>query len=186
MEDGTRCKSPRVANRRHRDTPARTEVPASKGADLPVPEIPRRRALDFPIRPTRAEIDLVALTRNVSAIRALAPRAQILAVVKANAYGHGAVPIAQALESERVKMLGVALIEGYESLEFETSLSKPFLRKELELRLKAICEGRISRAEVMQESLRQYKSVFMESKERVELLKAVRHALFPPTAERHC
>jgi alanine racemase len=111
MEDGTRCKSPRVANRRHRDTPAQTEVPASKGADLPVPEIPRRRALDFPIRPTRAEIDLVALTRNVSAIRALAPRAQILAVVKANAYGHGAVPIAQALESERVKMLGVALIE---------------------------------------------------------------------------
>jgi DNA topoisomerase-3 len=72
--------------------------------------------------------------------------------------------------------LGVALVEGYDRMGFETSLSKPFLRKELELRLKAICEGRISRAEVMRESLRQYKSVFMESKERVELLKAVRVA----------
>jgi DNA topoisomerase III len=69
--------------------------------------------------------------------------------------------------------LGVALVEGYDRMGFETSLSKPFLRKELELRLKAICEGRISRAEVMRESLQQYKSVFMESKERVELLKAV-------------
>jgi DNA topoisomerase-3 len=82
--------------------------------------------------------------------------------------------------------LGVALVEGYDRMGLDTSLSKPFLRKELELRLKAICEGRISRAEVMRESLRQYKSVFMESKERVELLKAVRHALSSPTGERHC
>lgn len=71
--------------------------------------------------------------------------------------------------------LGVALVEGYDRMGFETSLSKPFLRKELELRLKAICEGRISRGEVMRESIRQYKSVFLESKERVELLKAVGH-----------
>lgn len=70
--------------------------------------------------------------------------------------------------------LGVALVEGYDRMGLETSLSKPFLRKELELRLKAICEGRISRAEVMRESVRQYKSVFLESQERVELLKAVR------------
>ena len=72
--------------------------------------------------------------------------------------------------------LGVALVEGYDRMGLETSLSKPFLRKELELRLKAICEGRISRVEVMRESVRQYKSVFLESKERVELLKAVRPA----------
>ncbi len=111
MEDGTRSKSPRAASRRHRDASARPETPVSSDADLPVSQSPRRRALDVPIRPTRAEIDLRALVRNVSAIRALAPRAEILAVVKANAYGHGAVPIAQALENERVKMLGVALIE---------------------------------------------------------------------------
>jgi alanine racemase len=76
-----------------------------------VVENARRRALDLPIRPTRAEIDLAALRRNVAAVRELSPRAEILAVVKANAYGHGAVIIARALERERVKMLGVALIE---------------------------------------------------------------------------
>jgi DNA topoisomerase-3 len=71
--------------------------------------------------------------------------------------------------------LGVALVEGYDRMGLETSLSKPFLRKELEQQLKAICEGRVSRGQVMRESVRQYKSVFLESKERVELLKSVRH-----------
>jgi DNA topoisomerase-3 len=80
--------------------------------------------------------------------------------------------------------LGVALVEGYDRMGLETSLSKPFLRKELELRLKAICEGRISRAEVLRESVRQYRSVFLESKERVELLKAVRHVLLPYACQR--
>jgi alanine racemase len=63
------------------------------------------------IRPTRAEIDLAALRQNVAEIRRLAPRVEVLAVVKANAYGHGALPIARALEQERVAMLGVALVE---------------------------------------------------------------------------
>ena len=57
------------------------------------------------------EVDLAALARNVEAVRALAPHAEILAVVKANAYGHGAAVIAKALERQRVKMLAVALIE---------------------------------------------------------------------------
>ncbi|MCL2633496.1 MAG: alanine racemase [Oscillospiraceae bacterium] len=38
---------------------------------------------------TRAEIDLDALSRNISGIRALCPDKEIIAVVKANAYGHG-------------------------------------------------------------------------------------------------
>src|SRR5262249_3287038 len=48
---------------------------------------------------------------NVAEVRRLAPRVEMLAMVKANAYGHGAVPIARALEGERVAMLGVALVE---------------------------------------------------------------------------
>ncbi|MFL5319678.1 MAG: alanine racemase [Myxococcaceae bacterium] len=72
---------------------------------------PRRRALDLPIRPTRAEIDLEALKGNLAAIRSLAPKVDVLAVVKANAYGHGAVEIAHALEGEAVRFLGVAIIE---------------------------------------------------------------------------
>ncbi|HYX90844.1 MAG TPA: alanine racemase, partial [Myxococcaceae bacterium] len=71
----------------------------------------RRRALDQLIRPTRAEIDLTALKANLSAVRALAPKAGVLAVVKANAYGHGAIAVARALEASGVQMLGVALVE---------------------------------------------------------------------------
>ena len=109
MANGTRSKSPRAASRRHRDDAADPE--GRNGPRLSLAERPRHRALDLLIRPTRAEVDLAALRRNVAAIRALAPRAEILAVVKANAYGHGAAVIARALDSERVKMLGVALIE---------------------------------------------------------------------------
>ncbi len=71
----------------------------------------RRRALDHHIRPTRAEIDLAALRHNLSEVQKLVGAAQILAVVKANAYGHGAAPIARTLERAGVPMLGVALVE---------------------------------------------------------------------------
>ena len=69
--------------------------------------------------------------------------------------------------------LGVALVEGYDKMGFEISLSKPFLRKEMELRIKDICEGRLSREVMLRESLRQYKRVFDQSKERLDVLKAV-------------
>src|SRR5689334_10446402 len=71
----------------------------------------RRRALDQHIRPTRAEIDLGALERNYRAIRALAPGLEVLAMVKANAYGHGAPAVAHRLEAAGVRLLGVALVE---------------------------------------------------------------------------
>jgi alanine racemase len=51
-------------------------------------------------RPFTVELNLSALRHNVKRIRALAPQAKILAMVKANAYGHGLVPIAQALDVE--------------------------------------------------------------------------------------
>src|SRR5690349_6985539 len=72
---------------------------------------PRRRALDQLIRPTRAEIDLDALERNYRAVRALAPGLEVLAMVKANAYGHGAPAVAHRLEAAGVRLLGVALVE---------------------------------------------------------------------------
>lgn len=65
----------------------------------------------MPIRPTRAEIDLGALTRNHATLRAAAPGVDVLAVVKADAYGHGAVPVSRALEAAGVRFLGVALVE---------------------------------------------------------------------------
>ncbi|HZW90129.1 MAG TPA: alanine racemase [Myxococcaceae bacterium] len=65
----------------------------------------------MPIRPTRAEIDLGALIRNLETLHTAAPGIDVLAVVKADAYGHGAVPISRALESAGVRFLGVALVE---------------------------------------------------------------------------
>ncbi|MEW6719991.1 MAG: alanine racemase [Thermodesulfobacteriota bacterium] len=63
-------------------------------------------------RPTVAEVSLSALRRNFHALRSLLPvRTGIVAVVKANAYGHGAVPAALALEAEGAKMLAVATVE---------------------------------------------------------------------------
>ncbi len=49
------------------------------------------------IRLIRACIDTQALRSNLGVLRARAPRARVLAVVKANAYGHGLVPVALAL-----------------------------------------------------------------------------------------
>jgi alanine racemase len=67
--------------------------------------------LSAPIRPTRAEIDLGALVRNLRTLRSAAPRVDILAVVKADAYGHGAVEVSRVLEAEGVGAFGVALVE---------------------------------------------------------------------------
>ena len=50
----------------------------------------------FPARPLRAEIDLAAARHNLAVVRRLCPQAQVLAVVKADAYGHGLRPMAQA------------------------------------------------------------------------------------------
>jgi alanine racemase len=49
-------------------------------------------------RLVRALIDTAALRHNLGAIRAHAPRAKVMAVIKANAYGHGLVPVALALK----------------------------------------------------------------------------------------
>ena len=68
----------------------------------------------FPLdahRPTWAEIDLDTLSSNVAAIRRRVGSRPILAVVKANAYGHGAAEVARALETEGVERFGVALPE---------------------------------------------------------------------------
>lgn len=68
-------------------------------------------------RLVKAEIDLAALAFNVSAIKSLlAPRVKFMAVVKANAYGHGAVAIAKELEKIQVDMLGVACIHEVKEL----------------------------------------------------------------------
>lgn len=69
--------------------------------------------------------------------------------------------------------LGVALILGFDRMNFETSLGKPFLRKEMELKMKAICEGQTTKQVVLHESLTKYRQVFDQSQEQLNVLKAV-------------
>lgn len=69
--------------------------------------------------------------------------------------------------------LGVALIQGFDNMNFETSLSKPFLRKEMELKMKAICEGRMTKEQFLREEIYQYRNVFDQSMEQLDVLKAV-------------
>ncbi|MFJ6084150.1 alanine racemase [Streptomyces sp. NPDC092369] len=63
-----------------------------------------------PLR-ARAEIDLAALRANVRTLRALAPGAELMAVVKSEAYGHGAVPCARAAVEAGAGWLGTATPE---------------------------------------------------------------------------
>jgi len=76
---------------------------------------------------TWAEIDLVRLAHNYRALRALLPMGcRFLGVVKANAYGHGALPVAQALEKLGVDYLAVACLT--EALELrEGGVNAPIL-----------------------------------------------------------
>jgi len=60
--------------------------------------------------PTVAEIDLTALVENYRALRTLAGDSEPMAVVKADAYGHGAIEVSRALVAEGCRHLGVARI----------------------------------------------------------------------------
>lgn len=60
---------------------------------------------------TRAIIDLDAYAHNLGEVRRLVGGGcRVMAVVKADAYGHGLVPVAQRAEKEGVAMLGVATV----------------------------------------------------------------------------
>jgi alanine racemase len=76
---------------------ARTATPAPSAA------APETRGLTV-----WAEIDLAALEGNVRTLRALAPSSELMAVVKADAYGHGLLPVARAAVRGGATWLGVA------------------------------------------------------------------------------
>jgi len=67
------------------------------------------------LNPTVAEISLSALRHNLHQVTCRVGPAAILAVVKADAYGHGAVPVARMLLVAGARQLGVATVaEGLE------------------------------------------------------------------------
>jgi alanine racemase len=71
---------------------------------------------DAEARAVWSEVDLDAIRANVRALRDLAAPAELLAVVKANGYGHGAVPVARAALGAGATWLGVARVDEGEQL----------------------------------------------------------------------
>jgi alanine racemase len=77
-------------------------------------------------RPAWAEVDLGAIEANAAALAALAAPAELCAVVKADAYGHGAVPVAAAALRGGAGELAVALVD--EGIELrEAGITAPIL-----------------------------------------------------------
>jgi alanine racemase len=76
---------------------------------------------------THAEIDLAAYGRNIAALQRHArPGCRLMAVVKADAYGHGAVPMSRCAVKEGIEALAVARIE--EALELrDAGITAPIL-----------------------------------------------------------
>lgn len=89
--------------------------------------------MTYMTRPIEARISLSALSDNLSRVRNYAPRSGVLAVIKANAYGHGLLPVAGALSDSdgfalldlddalRLRQSGfrqkIVLLEGFFSLD---------------------------------------------------------------------
>lgn len=67
-------------------------------------------------RDTRVEVDLSRIEQNMRVIRQAMGETDVLAVVKANAYGHGLIPVAHTALGAGAKWLGVAIPEEGEAL----------------------------------------------------------------------
>lgn len=72
--------------------------------------------LPLDMRPAWAEINLDNLAANVRAVVGWAAPAEVMAVVKANAYGHGAVQVAKVALENGARWLGVGLVEEAQEL----------------------------------------------------------------------
>jgi len=78
------------------------------------------------LRPTWVEISLSKLRRNYARVRSLAGSRRLMAVIKADAYGHGAIPVAKCLAECGVDWFGVATVE--EAMELrEAGIAEPVL-----------------------------------------------------------
>jgi alanine racemase len=90
------------------------------------PPAPSRRRPWPGMRPAWIEVDLDAIAANVRQLAGEVTPAQVMAVVKADAYGHGAVPVARAAVEAGARWLGVALVEEAVELR-DAGISTPIL-----------------------------------------------------------
>ncbi|KAJ2321239.1 DNA topoisomerase 3-alpha, partial [Coemansia sp. RSA 2702] len=66
--------------------------------------------------------------------------------------------------------LGVGLVEGYDAIALEVSLSKPYLRRKTERELQQICDGVKTKSEVLRENIVLYHGVYLRAVEQFEQL----------------
>ena len=78
------------------------------------------------MRPTRAEIDLSAVSYNIAQIKKKVAPADIMAVVKADGYGHGMVQVARCAVKNGINFFAVELIEEAVTLR-ENEITAPIL-----------------------------------------------------------
>ena len=84
------------------------DEPCVKDCTAMSEHVPAPAAPAPPGLPACAQVDLDAIASNVRALKARAGAAEVMAVVKADAYGHGLVPSAQAAVAGGATWLGVA------------------------------------------------------------------------------
>ncbi|KAI6113286.1 DNA topoisomerase [Pisolithus croceorrhizus] len=60
--------------------------------------------------------------------------------------------------------LGIGLVEGYNEIGFDRSLSKPQLRRETERRMVQVCEGIKSKDQILMETIEQYREIYLIAK----------------------
>ncbi|EIM82961.1 prokaryotic type I DNA topoisomerase [Stereum hirsutum FP-91666 SS1] len=60
--------------------------------------------------------------------------------------------------------LGIGLVDGYNEIGFEKSLSKPQLRRDTERNLVQVCQGQKSKTDMLSESIEQYKEMYILAK----------------------
>jgi len=78
------------------------------------------------LRPTIVEVSLARLAENFHAIQAAVSPAVVMPILKANAYGHGLVPVARHLASLGARTFGVAFLEEAVALR-EAGVTQPIL-----------------------------------------------------------
>ncbi|KAN0061763.1 DNA topoisomerase [Thecaphora frezii] len=79
--------------------------------------------------------------------------------------------------------LGIGLVEGYNRINFDKSLSKPMLRRETEYRMSLICSGQRTKHETIHESIEEYRNVYaMAKRDFNTIVEAVTRYLRDPNA----
>lgn len=107
------------------------------------------------MRPTKAIVRLGAIAQNLKTAQRLAPQSEIMAVIKANAYGHGAVAVARELQT-RVPAFAVAFFDEAVQLR-EAGISKPIL----------ILQGTTTQADVAEAAAKDF-WLMLHSRQQVE------------------